>query len=156
MAIGSGQDYLVFDGAVGGRSHHGREPAARAPAVIFVLRDSPLGCLGHYARGPGSHEQWPIHQEPHGGRRHCRACSGHAGQHLLSRGDVQRRLLLWGFNDNGTNNGLGTTTAIGRRIDYGYSAHFQADGKVVVIGECDNAGGDREFCFLRKHPTFRG
>ena len=33
----------------------------------------------------------------------------------------------------------GTTTAIGPSTDMVSSAHFQPDGKVVVVGECDNA-----------------
>ena len=61
-----------------------------------------------------------------------------------------------GFNHNGTNNALGTTTAIGPSTDMVSSAHFQPDGKVVVVGECDNASSVREFCFLRKNPNIPG
>jgi uncharacterized delta-60 repeat protein len=78
-------------------------------------------------------------------------------------GHCSEDFCIEGYNDNGTNNALGTTAAIGPSVDYANSAHFQPDGKVVAVGECENTANQREFCFLRKDPnvpgldgTFRG
>ena len=164
VAIGSGQDYLYSMALLAdGRIMVAGTCGAGASSDFCVARFTPSGAWDTTLVGPDLTSSGRFIKNRTAGVDIAARVLVTPDNTFYLVGTCSDDFCFEGFNDNGTNNGLGTTTAIGAGIDYGYSAHFQADGKVVVIGECDNAGGDREFCFLRKHPnvpgldtTFRG
>ena len=164
VAIGTGQDYLYSMALLpDGRILVAGSCGLGASIEFCVARFTSTGAWDTTLVGPGLSDSGRFITSRTAGLDLGFSVVPRPDTGFYLAGMCGEDFCFQGFNDNGTVDGTGTTTAIGPAYDQPVSAHLQPDGQVLVVGQCDNAASNREFCFLRKDPnvpgldgTFRG